>query len=99
MPPNGVEIAAFAVSQALIVADCWTTLDFRSRGDPETNPILGAYPSNQRVVLACAMTMATTSVLWLVLPSPWRNVVTLAIVPVETYAVVHNYSMGARIRF
>ncbi len=103
-PPKPVEIGAFAVAQALIVADCWTTMDFRYRlhhkeaGLPKI--LLGlSEPNRAEIYGFCGASMAVTTLTWYALPSPWRNVLTVGLVGGETWAISNNLSAGARFRW
>jgi hypothetical protein len=100
-PPTTGEKILLGVTEAAIVADCWTTADYlgRFRGSFESNPLIGKHPNHRELFAWCGAGMLGTAALWYVLPPPWRSLATGAIGTVELAVVSGNVMMGARFRF
>jgi hypothetical protein len=98
-PPSRTETMLLVGAEALIAADCWLTVDAVHHGLGEDNPILGLRPSAGRVAAFCGLAAIGTAASWYLLPSPWRNIVSLSVAIIETGATASNVMAGARLRF
>jgi hypothetical protein len=100
-PPSTKEKVLLGATEALIVADCWTTADYlhRFRGSFETNPLLGRHPGNAKLFALCGAGALATAAIWYALPSPWRSLATGSIAVIELGVVTDSVMMGARFRF
>jgi hypothetical protein len=98
--PATAETALLVAAQALIVADALQTLDVKNHPDlREMNPLLGSHPSDARILGMAAGAMLGTAVAWYLLPSPWRDVLTIGIVGYELPNTIRNAALGCRIGF
>jgi hypothetical protein len=92
------------VFDAALMADMMTTADIKNTNLVETNPILGAHPSDAKIAAyglgAAALHAAITYEM--VSNDVPRGIITaweLVSIGVETGYVAHNYKLGLRIKF
>lgn len=79
---------------ALIGMDWHQTRDFRAKGRPERNPILGRYPSRARVNTLIGAAMVGHPVAARLLPKPLRQVLQYGTIIGEVDAVSNNWKKG-----
>lgn len=100
-PPTRAETAIFVAAELLVAVDLVQTRDFlhgRANGY-EINPLLGAHPSDARLLATGGAAMLALAAGWYFLPSPWRDCVTLPVLFVEVPVVTRNFVVGARLRW
>jgi hypothetical protein len=90
-PPTGLEYSLLILTETMIVADVALTLQFRSHGVPETNPLLGRYPGPTRVILQGGLLpMAALAGVWYVSPPRVRTILMLFTISGEAMALDAN---------
>jgi hypothetical protein len=90
----GLELAFLSLATLDLMQTSW----FRARGDAESNPLLGAYPSQREVVLGVGACMLGHVLVSAALPKPWRHAWQGAGIGVELGAVLWNRSLGVGLR-
>jgi len=65
----------------------------------ETNPILGAHPSAERVDVYFASVIALHAGIAYLLPHPWRTIWQIALIGLEGECVLHNHAVGVQFSF
>lgn len=99
-PPATAETALLIAAEALVVFDALQTLDVKNHPDlHEMNPLLGSHPSDARILGMSAGAMVGTAIGWYLLPSPWRNVLTIGIASYELPNTFRNAALGCRVGF
>lgn len=109
-PLSSTEMQKQAISTALQAIDWRQTQTFRKQGMYERNPILGRYPSREKVDLLIGLAVILNNVGTWALPTDavlplidvrWnpRKVWQAFWITGEAVAVAHNYKMGIRIEF
>ncbi len=99
-PPAASETALLFAAETLIVIDALQTLDVKNHPELyEMNALLGAHPSDARILGMSAAAMVGTAIGWYLLPSPWRNVLTGGITLYEVPNTAKNAMLGCRISF
>lgn len=91
------EMSLLAVAETSLVIDMGQTFASQ-RGcngrvgicAEEGNAILGKHPGNEKIALYFAGSMLTTTAAWAFLPSPWRNIVPLAVLVLEAPIIKGN---------
>lgn len=78
----------------LIGMDWHQTRDFRAKGHPEINPILGRYPSRARVNTLIGAAMIGHPIVARLLPKKWRRAFQYGTIAAETLAVGNNWNKG-----
>lgn len=74
-----------------VAVDVGETIVITSRPrTEELNPLLGRHPSPSRVVLSAAVGVVAAAGLWYVLPPRYRWIVPVALMAVESTAIVWN---------
>ena len=56
----------------------------------ERNALLGKHPSNEKIAVYFAASMLTSTAAWAFLPSPWRNIVPIAVLVLEVPVIKGN---------
>jgi len=89
----------------VMFVDCWQTYDFLYKDNRidedstycESNPILGKYPSKQKVFTCWALAAVGHTTISYLLPKPIRNIWQGCWIAIEGDAVHHNYCSGVRV--
>lgn len=81
--PSRLETGMLVASELAIAADLVQTLTIVRNHLPETNPLLGKYPSAFRASATIGLAMLGTGALWYLLPTPWRDLVVIEVFAVE----------------
>lgn len=80
--------------------DMLQTISFRAEGKPEGNPLLGRYPSKEKVIIFIVGGMALHTYITDLLPSEYRKYWQYVWIGIETWAISHNhFKAGVRIKF
>lgn len=101
-PPRLYEVAELVAAESLIFVDALQTLDMKRHPDLalfDSNPLMGAHPSDQRIVGVCALGGLSTAMLWYALPTRVRWVVPLFVSIGESVVIYRNTQVGMNIRF
>jgi len=89
--------ALHGTATAAIAADCGTTLAMPwSAGYVETNPLLGATPTNAEIAGWCLVGLGVTHGGAVLLPERWRRGWLTWITVMELTFVLHNLSLMSR---
>lgn len=80
-----------SVFTTLVCIDWAQTKKFRHRGGEETNPILGKYPSEERVDTLIASALISHAVISYLLPKKLRYIWQTVLIRSEIDAVNHNF--------
>lgn len=81
--------------------DCWQTYKFLyiDHDGSEKNPIIGKYPSKQKLFTLWGIALFSHTFISYSLPKPYRTFWQFFWIGVETNAIHHNYSCGTKINF
>lgn len=88
-----------------LAIDMWYTYTFlytgnyRERGIYETNPILGKYPSKNKLYLYSISGAILHTGITYILPKPYRNMWQSFWIGGEMYAINYSYSLGIKLKF
>jgi hypothetical protein len=89
----------YTASTSLIIADYSQTINIVESGHKENNPILGKYPSKDRVRVLIGAGILTHSLLAVYLPEREKRIYLWGMIIAETAAVIHNRRMGIDFSF
>lgn len=99
-PPTMADTTLLALSETSLVIDCGQTLNIKSHvGHQETNPILGPHPSDTKVRVYFAASMATVAAGWYFTPAKLRPLWPILILGMEIPTILHNREVGLTLEF
>lgn len=90
-----------AATDAVILADFAQTMKIAENPERwyERNPLLGDHPSPERVCWSIGGALAVNTILHRILPEKHLGRYQVALIVVESAAVVGNYNLGIRVGF
>ena len=98
--PTATEIGLLVAANLTILADASLTLDIKNHPDlHESNPLLGQNPSDAKIIFVGGFgAVAGTTLVWFLLPPPWRAYFSVFVLAVELHATFLNMNQGLRFR-
>jgi hypothetical protein len=94
-----VQVALAAVSSVEVVADWGQTRDVLARGGHELNPVLGPYPTSERLAAYNAFAISGMLTVGALFPAPWRAVWFGSVAVMEAVCVGRNAALGFHVHF
>jgi hypothetical protein len=94
-----VQVALAAVSSIGVLVDWGQTRDVMARGGHELNPVLGPYPTPERLAAYNALAISGIVTVGTLLAPPWRIVWFGSVAVMEAVSVARNAALGFHVRF
>ena len=93
------DIALQSIFTIETLIDWKQTKTFIQAGGKESNPFLGAYPSQKKIDILIGSSILLHAGISHILPKKYRNYWQLIFIGIEAQAIHHNYQTGVRINF